>query len=236
MERVNYKPSMGKSGKLAASATAVTAALALSLLFAGTVSAHHNGADVTYDTVECGETTFSAGVVDPQGTHNNVTNMYLVVNDGGDTQSENIPTDGSTVDITVGPFTNDTTIQWRVWGGAERDYDRPLWNGHGDTDFKDNINAYGAVNGWGWVIAGPNDPNPFTTWNELKAEGGPEETEDEGQVLNQTTEDEQVVAPVGAVDAGDGNTGASIGAVVGLIASVIAAGAGLAARLYNKAV
>jgi LPXTG-motif cell wall-anchored protein len=27
--------------------------------------------------------------------------------------------------ITVGPFEADTLIQWRVWGGGERDYDNP---------------------------------------------------------------------------------------------------------------
>jgi hypothetical protein len=156
-----------------------TLAIALALFvmsFAGTAIAGHNGAVVGIAEAECGETTFTASIADPDGTHV-VDNMYLVVHADGETQSEGpIPTDGSSVSITVGPFDDQSgteTLQWRVFGGGERSYDQPLWNGYGDPDFAANIGAYGAENGYGFVLAGPDDPNPFTTWNEVEAETCP---------------------------------------------------------------
>jgi hypothetical protein len=162
-----------KTGRLSlffvALALAITSTLAI---FAAGVSAAHNPAVVEHNTVACGETTFSASVTDPEGTHL-VDNMQLVVHADGVTQNEVIPTDGSSVEITVGPFDSDQTIMWRVFGGGERNYDQPLWNGHGEPGFTADINAYGADNGFGFVVAGPDDPNPFTTWNELEVEGCP---------------------------------------------------------------
>ena len=138
-------------------------------LISGVVFAGHNGAVVTNTTAACGETTFSATITDPNGTHK-VDNMRLVVHDGDATQFTNvIPTDGSNVSITVGPFftqsVENQTLQWRVFGGGERSNDNPLWSGFGGPTFSADVNAYGAANGFGWVVAGPDDPNPFTTWH-----------------------------------------------------------------------
>jgi hypothetical protein len=147
---------------------------ALSLSW-GTTFANHNGAFVTQNGPgACGETTITATITDPNGTHK-VSSMFLVVDANGQTQSGNIPTDGSAVSFTVGPsFTQSvetTTISWNVFGGGERSYDIPLWNGFGGPTFSADIAAYATqVGGFSWVIAGPDDPNPFTRWNEIQAE------------------------------------------------------------------
>ncbi len=195
--------------------------LALMAMFSSTASAGHNGASVDYETVECGETTFSAGIVDPNETHK-VDNMELVVSVKGTTQNVTIPTDGSVEEITVGPFTEDTVIQWRVFGGGERDYDQPLWNGYGDPSFKTDINNYGAANGWDWLTAGPSDPNPFVSWNKVAAEGCPLPVEDTGTVVETTeaSEEDQVEAPVGGVNAGTGNTATTVKVAALLIGSL----------------
>lgn len=141
------------------------------LVSAVAVFAHHNGAIVTTEIATCSETTFTAEIADPAGTHK-VGNMRLVVYDGDSTYFTNvIPTDGSDVSISVGPFSETTTVKWRVFGGDERDYDIPSWTGYGGATFSADINTYGSANGWSWVLAGPDDPNPFTTWNSEEVGG-----------------------------------------------------------------
>lgn len=159
---------------------ALAALLAVVALgFAGVAFAGHNGAVVTEDVNVCEETTFSAEIADPNGTHK-VANMRLVVDDGDSVQfSGPIPTDGSSVSLTVGPFAQDTTVSWRVFGGGERAYDQPLWNDFGDPDFSSDVSAYGADNGFGFVVAGTDDPNPFTTWNEVVVPGCSPEVKDD---------------------------------------------------------
>jgi hypothetical protein len=150
---------------VAAAATLLVGVIALPA-FAG-----HNGASISYDSAACAETTFEATITDSAGTHK-VSNMYLVVNADGVTQSVNVPVDGSSASISVGPFGSDTTVSWNVFGGGERSYDQPLWNGYGGPTFSSDITAYAAGNdGYGWVLAGPDDPNPFVNWNEFIAEG-----------------------------------------------------------------
>ena len=140
-------------------------------LFAGVALANHNPAVVDDVIGACGETTISATVTDPNGGHL-VSNMYLVVSADGNTQSTIIPIDGSSVSLTAGPFYTQSvetkTVQWRVFGGGERSYDDPLWNGFGGPTFGTDIGNYAAsVGGFSWVIAGPDDPNPFTTWHDI---------------------------------------------------------------------
>ncbi|MBD8506501.1 hypothetical protein HT102_08390 [Hoyosella sp. G463] len=140
----------------------------------GPALASHNGAVVTTAPAgECGETTFEATINDAAGTHKS-NNMMLVVSAEGNTQTAPIPVDGSAASITVGPFTSDTTtISYRVFGGGERDYDDPAWTGYGTANFGADIGAYGDENGYDWVVSGPDDPNPFTTFNTLDVEGCP---------------------------------------------------------------
>lgn len=140
-------------------------------LFAMPVMATHNPAVVDYTEEDvCEPTTLSAHITDENGTHK-VGNMYLVVDDGDTVQSENIPTDGSDAEIMVGPFDETTTVYYRVFGGGERDYDDPAWNGYGDPGFGADVGDYGDTNGWGFVVAGTDNPNPFTTWHEVDVEG-----------------------------------------------------------------
>lgn len=144
--------------------------LAIGLLV-GTALAGHNPSVVNEVTGACGETTLSATVTDSDGGHI-VSNMFLVVSADGNTQSSNIPTDGSSISLTVGPFYTHSvetiTVKWHVFGGGERSYDDPLWNGFGTASFGDDINDYfNLVGTFSWVIAGPDDPNPFVTWHDI---------------------------------------------------------------------
>lgn len=111
----------------------------------------------------CTETTVTASI--PGGFSST---LYLVVDTEGDTeQSAAIPTNGDEVSLSVGPFTEDTSVYWRVFGGGERDWDIPLWNHYGEANFGTQINEYyNSVGTWDWVLAGTDDPNPFTTWNQ----------------------------------------------------------------------
>lgn len=212
---------------------AAIAVLTLSLLtiFASPASAGHNGADVSYETVECGETTFTTGIVDPNGSHKSH-NMYLVVSANGNTQYVKIPTDGTEESITAGPFTANTTVSWNVFGGGERDYDQPLWNGYGTASFSADIGAYAtSQGGYSWVLDGPETPNPFVNWNEFDVEGCPVPADEEdetpgtaavstdGNTPDKTEATGQVEAkPVGGVNAG-GASSTAIASLFGLLTS-----------------
>ena len=138
------------------------------LAVSGTALAGHNGAVVTVsDNAACSATTISAVIADESGTHKTA-NMRLVVDDGTSVVNGVIPTDGTAVSFEVGPFSEETIVSWNVFGGGERDYDQPLWNGYGGATFGADITAYAVANsGFGWVIAGTDDPNPFVNWNEV---------------------------------------------------------------------
>jgi hypothetical protein len=99
----------------------------------------------------------------------NVSNMYLVVDtDSGAVQTANIPTNGSGVSLSVGPFAENTTVYYRVFGGGERNYDITSWNGYGGPTFTSDITTYGTANGYAWVTAGTDDPTPFVTWRSVE--------------------------------------------------------------------
>jgi len=158
---------------------AIVLAAALVLASISYALAGHNGAVVTTDVNVCVPTTISATIADPAGTHK-VANMFLTVDDGSSVQSENIPTDGTSAEISVGPFNADTTVFWNVFGGGERSYDQPLWNGFGGATFSADISAYAAsVGSFAWVIGGVDDPNPFVNWNEVQVPACAPETKDE---------------------------------------------------------
>lgn len=50
-----------------------------------------------------------------------------------------------------------------MFGGGERSYDVPLWDGFGEEGFTEAIKAYIAEHGGGWLV-GPRDSNPFVNW------------------------------------------------------------------------
>lgn len=57
-------------------------------------------------------------------------------------------------------------VSWRIFGGPERDWDVPSWNGYGEPGFGDRVKLYGdEQGGYDWTLGGTADPNPFTTWN-----------------------------------------------------------------------
>lgn len=161
--------------KAIATARRLASMLALATLVAAISAAPALAADpaaVDVDVADCGETTVSASLT----PGHSIGNMYLVVDVDGVAQSVNIPTDGSGVSLTAGPFYGQSveteTVSWHVFGGGERDFDLPLWNGHGEPGFGAAIGEYaGEVGGYSWVIAGTGDPNPFVTWNEVEVEG-----------------------------------------------------------------
>lgn len=120
------------------------------------------------DSAACGEITIDSQRNDT--THPLPANARLVVSAEGET--ENVPVGDS---ITVGPFSGDdtVTVYYRIFGGGERDYDVPLWNGYGTVSFVADITAYGASNGFAWVVSGPDDDNPFTTWETVDVDPCP---------------------------------------------------------------
>lgn len=172
-----------KAMQIRTASIAVVAVLGV-LGFASIALAGHNPAVVEHELGSCGPTVFSATVTDPAGTHL-VSNMFLVVDtEDGDEQFVNIPTDGSAATIEVGPFETDTTVSWHVFGGGERDYDQPLWNGYGGATFGDDITDYFLeVGTFSWVVAGTDDPNPFVTWNEVLVPGCVPTLEGGGHIL-----------------------------------------------------
>ena len=96
-------------------AVALGAVAALAL--AAPAAAHHATPTATVAEGECGEVTITTtwGADEHQ-----VDTAALVVLVDGEVTTAAI---GETV--TVGPFEADTTVQWRLWGGGERDYDDP---------------------------------------------------------------------------------------------------------------
>lgn len=142
--------------------------IAMTLMLIPAVEAEGNaGVTVNYTLGACGEVTFT--VTNLSG---NVDNMYFVVEENGVVTYMQV-THGNSINVVVPAVFENTTIYWRVFGGAERDYDLPLWNGYGTPGFGPDITNYGNANGYGWVIAGTSDTNPFTTWNTLPVEGCP---------------------------------------------------------------
>jgi LPXTG-motif cell wall-anchored protein len=139
----------------------IAAVLGLALL--GVTSAHATQKPVSYHPGECGEVVFSA-----DADYFSADNAHLVV--AGPDGTTAVPVGGEP--IQVGPFYSDSfepvTIYYRAFGGGERDDDIPLWDGYGTPEFKDDINAYGDEHGWEWTVAGPDDPNPFTTWKTVE--------------------------------------------------------------------
>jgi hypothetical protein len=173
--------------KLAAAAAAGLVGGALAL--AGTAHAHHNVPDLSAgEPGECGEVTiFSAW--QEESSHPPLDNARLIVEADGEVKVAHV---GESV--TVGPFDSETvTVRYRIFGGGERDYDVPLWNGHasggedGDA-WKAEINTYGAEHGWDWTVAGSDDPNPFVTWRELEVEGCPPADDPTGDPTGDPTE------------------------------------------------
>lgn len=218
------------------------ATLSIVALLSASASAAHNPAVVSYETGECGETAFSVEITDPNGGHI-VSNMYLVISAEGNTQYVKVPVDGSSADLTTGPLsTNPATVSWNIFGGGERDYDQPLWDGYGTGSFGADIANYASgQGGYSWVLDGPDTPNPFVNWNEFEVEGCPPPAQDTDKQAETTkaeaksdetpkekTSEQEVVKPVGGVNAGGGGASAtSVASIFGLLASSAAFGFGL---------
>jgi LPXTG-motif cell wall-anchored protein len=134
--------------------------LAGGLLLAGPAAAHHNQPDADSQTGDCGETTIATAW--PLEEHQ-VANTALVVLIDGEVSSAPIGEP-----ITVGPFEADTTIQWRIWGGGERDYDSP------PLDDLEALLEYLDDNPGGEL-----DADAPVAWHELKVYGCPTDPEPE---------------------------------------------------------
>ena len=89
------------------------------LAFAAPAAAHHATPTATVVEGECGETTIATAWPDDVADHRVDTAALVVLVDG------EVTTAAIGETVTVGPFEADTTVQWRLWGGGERDYDDP---------------------------------------------------------------------------------------------------------------
>src|SRR5690606_37523551 len=125
------------------------------LALAAPAAAHHATPTATVVEGECGEVTITTtwGADEHQ-----VDTAALVVLVGDEVHTAPIGEP-----ITVGPFEADTTVQWRLWGGGERDYDDPPL-----TDL-DALVEYLAAGG------GELDADaPGVAWHSLEVTGCPE--------------------------------------------------------------
>lgn len=108
---------------------AVTVGLALGLVlsFTAPAQAHHNVPDFTIGEIgDCGEVTVSSAwsiSPDADDSHD-VDNTRLVVRYQGEGSPAQIDAPIGEP-ITIGPFEQDITVDVRIWGGGERDYDVP---------------------------------------------------------------------------------------------------------------
>jgi hypothetical protein len=158
----NYE--FGRSWRLLIAGTVVLAAAAVGLADA---NAGHNTPNVYVSENMGSDDSFTVDTSWTDDTHQ-VTNAKLILElDGFETvlvYDFPAPTDLS---ITGNDPCEPVTGSYRVFGGGERSYDLPLWNGYGGETFTADINAYGAANGWGWVTAGTDVENQFVNWTEF---------------------------------------------------------------------
>jgi hypothetical protein len=125
------------------------------LLGGGPAAANHNGVTVEVDTSAgpCGETVFTTGW---QIGEHQVDNTVLVVRIDGQVKTALVGTP-----LAVGPHAQPTTVEWRVWGGGERDYDDPPL-----TDL-DALLAYLVINPDGVLDVDA----PGVAWHRLYVDG-----------------------------------------------------------------
>ena len=149
-----------KFSMLAAAAAGGLVAMTL----AAPASAHHNDPQLMVDDPgECGETTFrTSWALD----EHQVDNTMLVVRVGDEISSVAV---GDA--ITAGPFEAESvTIQYRIWGGGERDYDDPAL-----TDLDALVDYLDADESHTPLDAGA----PGIGWHELTVYGCPPDDGDE---------------------------------------------------------
>jgi LPXTG-motif cell wall-anchored protein len=104
--------------RLAGAAVALVVAFGALALGAGPAQAGHNEVQVEYsDPRGCKEIQFRTAWT--AETHL-VANTALVIRVHGQVQAATVGTP-----LAAGPFGEPTLIEWRVWGGGERDYDDP---------------------------------------------------------------------------------------------------------------
>lgn len=91
--------------------------LIAAMAFAGGAYAHHAAPTATVTTGDCGEVTITTAWSADE--HHVGTAALVVLIDG------EVTTAAIGESVTVGPFEADTTVQYRLWGGGERNYDDP---------------------------------------------------------------------------------------------------------------
>lgn len=131
--------------------------LIAAVAFAGGAYAHHAAPTAAVATGDCGEVTITTAWPDDVADHRVDTAVLVVLIDG------EVTTAAIGESITVGPFEADTTVQYRIWGGGERDYDAPPL-----TDL-DALLAY--LDQGGDVL---DSDAPGVAWHSLEVTGCPE--------------------------------------------------------------
>jgi LPXTG-motif cell wall-anchored protein len=121
------------------------------LALAGPASAHHNEVAVDITTDGCQLTATSAWA----GDQHLVGNAVVVVRHDGEVHTAEV---GDQLDVELAPGT--TAVEWRTWGGGERDYDSPAL---ADLDA-----LLEHLDGGGDVLDGD---APGVAWHTLAVEG-----------------------------------------------------------------
>jgi LPXTG-motif cell wall-anchored protein len=121
------------------------------LALASPASAHHNEVSVDIQADGCQLTASSAWASDEHLSPNAV----VVVRVAGEVHTAEV---GDQLDVELAPGT--TAVQWRTWGGGERDYDDPALQDL--QDLLDHLQAGGDV---------LDGDAPGVAWHELAVEG-----------------------------------------------------------------
>lgn len=190
------------------------------LLLAAPAAAHHATPIAEVTTGDCGEVTITTtwGADEHQ-----VDTAALVVLVDGEVHTAPIGEP-----ITVGPFEADTTVQWRVWGGGEREYDDPPL-----TD----LEALLAYLDQGGSELAPDAPG--VAWHSLEVTGCPADEEEED--LEPTPEPTPTTPPAdddddaGGAGGGDDDTLPVTGSTTVLLGGGAVLLLGLGAGVYLAA-
>lgn len=192
------------------------------LLLAAPAAAHHATPTVTVVEGECGEVTITTAWPDDVADHRVDTAALVVLVDG------EVSTAAIGESVTVGPFEADTTVQYRIWGGGERDYDDPPL-----TD----LEALLAYLDQGGSELSPDAPG--VAWHSLEVPGCPADEEEED--LEPTPEPTPTTPPAdddddaGGAGGGDDDTLPVTGSTTVLLGGGAVLLLGLGAGVYLAA-
>lgn len=133
--------------------------LGLALAAAAPAAAQDEAPDVPYEVYEIDDCELTIVATNPTAH-----TTYLVVDVAGEVDVVELAPEA---DGQSGPYRLDEVeVQYRLFGGPERDYDSPGWD-----VAREDLESYLADNGDGWVTAGIAGAPEFVTWHTAEVTG-----------------------------------------------------------------